>query len=79
MAFVNFDPEDYLDEVSSTDLKEELEDRGYTVSTEVKQEKTITDTWKDEEIRKVYQELSWEEWKEMISQYLAKKGKELPV
>lgn len=82
MAHLNFDPEDFLDEVSSTDLQEELEGRGYTViyAKIKKQEKTITDRWKDEEISKVYHELSWEEWKEMISGFLAeKKGKELPV
>lgn len=72
--------DEFLEEAKDKELIEELNERGYTVSaTKSVGPKVITDTWKDEEIAKAYNELSWEEWKELIAEALAKKGRSVPI
>lgn len=83
-ASVDIDIDDYLDEfleeAKDKDLIKELEERGYTVTaTKAVGPKAITDTWKDEEIAKAYNEFSWEEWKQMISEFAQNKGKKIPA
>jgi hypothetical protein len=75
MPSIDFDLDDYqeefFDDLSDGQLIDELEMRGYSV--ESRKDKCPTDHWKDEYIAQAYNELNWEEWRDMIEAKLAEK------
>jgi hypothetical protein len=76
---VQFDISEYLNEASDLELITEIQDRGYEVveadeySEILGENKCPTDHWKDEYIAQAYNELNWEEWRDMIEAKLAEK------